>query len=200
MKFSRRDFLKLRMPLLAAIAMLAIASLLAWWSAQDSAKARHERNDILARKNQVEQRLSQVRSEEQELRERAEIFRQLQKNGISGEEKRLDWIELLRSTQQELRIPGMNYEFGAQKALESVPGAAYAYFASPLRLQLRLLHEEDLLNFLTRIQQQAKAMVLVRQCKLAPLARSAEAREFAAQLAAECEMQWVTVRRSSGTK
>lgn len=200
MKLTSRDLPKLWLPLLAALAMIAVASLLVWGSQLDAGKAEHERNAAMTAKNQIEQRLRQVRTEEQEIRERTQLLQQLQNSGITGDEKRLDWMEMLRETQRELRIPGMSYEFGAQTSLDKAGDASYAWFSSPLRLQLRLLHEEDLINFLASVQREAKALVLVRNCKLSPLAGSSEGRAAIAQLAAECELQWVTVRPSSENK
>jgi hypothetical protein len=182
------------------VVMLLIAGLLIWWSMGLAEKSKRENVAANASKNQVDQRLRQVRTEEQELKEKAQIFQQMQNSGMAGEEKRLDWTEMLRNTQREMRLPGMTYEFGAQIPIDTVEGAAFAYFTSPMRLQLRLLHEQDLLNFLNRIQKEASALVLVRSCKLSPLTRSNDARDGLAQLGAECELQWVTVRRSTGTK
>ena len=51
----------------------------------------------------------------------------------------------------------MNYELGAQIPLDAVSNAAFSYYTSPHAYQLRLLHEEDLLNFLARIQKEASA-------------------------------------------
>ncbi len=200
MKFTRRDLVKLKWPLVGALLLLVIAGLLAWWSRQDAQKAEQQRNAAENSRNQIEQRLRQVRTEEQELKKRAQIFQQMQKSGIAGEEKRLDWTEMLRAIQSDIRLPAMTYEFGAQIPLENMTGQDYAYFASPMRLQLRLLHEEDLLNFLARLQKEAKALVLIRSCKLSPLPNSGEAREMLPQLSAECDLQWITVRRSTGTK
>lgn len=200
MKFVRRDLVKLRLPLLGALALLILAGLIGWWSVRDAEKAALQRSTADSRKTQIEQRLRQVRTEEQELKERAQIFQQLQSAGVTGEEKRLDWTEMLRQIQNDMRIPGMSYEFGVQKALENVNGVAYAYFASPMRLQLRLLHEEDLLNFLARVKREAKAVVLVRSCRLLLLTNSGEQRAVPAQLSAECELQWITIRRASGNK
>jgi len=200
MKFTQRDLVKLKWPLVGALLLLVIAGLLAWWSQQDAQKAEQQRNSAENSKNQIEQRLRQVRTEEQELKQRAQIFQQMQKSGIAGEEKRLDWTEMLRAIQSDIRLPAMTYEFGAQIPLENMTGQDYAYFASPMRLQLRLLHEEDLLNFLARLQKEAKALVLIRSCKLSPLPSSGEVREVLPQLSAECELQWITVRRSTGTK
>lgn len=200
MNLTSRDLRKLGLPLFSALAMIIVASLLVWGSLLDAQKAEHERNAATTARNQIEQRLRQVRTEEQEIKERTQLLKQLQDSGITGEEKRLDWMEMLRDTQRELRLPGMNYEFGAQTTLDSKDDATYAWFSSPMRLQLRLLHEEDLLNFLARVQKNAKALVVVRSCKLATLPRQTDGREVMAQLSAECEMQWLTVRQANDKK
>ena len=192
MTFTQRDLVKLQLPLIGALLLLVIAGLLAWWSLLDAQKAEQQRNVAENSKNQIEQRLRQVRTEEQEIKERAQLFQQLQKAGITGEEK--------RDIQSELRLPGMTYEFGAQIPLDNAATLDYAYFASPMRLQLRLLHEADLLNFLARLQKEAKALVLIRRCKLSPQPGTGEVREAQPQLSAECELQWVTIRRSTTPK
>lgn len=69
-----------------------------------------------------------------------------------------------------------------------------------MRLQLRLLHEQDLLIFLERLQQEAKAMVLVRSCKLTQQPKATEVRQHLARLDADCDLQWVTVRRATENK
>ena len=200
MKLTSRDLPKLWLPLLATLAMFIVAGLLTWGSQLDSGQAEHERNAATTARNQIELRLRQVRTEEQEIKERTQLLQQLQNSGVTGEERRLDWMEMLRDIQRDLRIPGMNYEFGAQTTLDKGDDTTYAWFSSPMRLQLRLLHEEDLLNFLARIQKDAQAMVIVRGCKLSPLPRQAESREAMAQLGAECELQWLTARHASEKK
>lgn len=200
MKLTGRDLPKLWLPLLAALAMFLVAGLLVWGSQLDAGKAEQERSIATAAKNQIEQRLRQVRTEEQEIRERTQLLQQLQNSGITGDEKRLDWMEMLRETQRELRIPGMSYEFGAQTSLDKGEDATYTWFSSPLLLKLRLLHEEDLLNFLARVEKNARALVIVRSCKLVPLPSQANGREVMAQLSAECDMQWLTARPASGKK
>ncbi|TXT29092.1 MAG: hypothetical protein FD131_2650 [Rhodocyclaceae bacterium] len=200
MKLTGRDLPKLWLPLLAALAMFLVAGLLVWGSQLDAGKAEQERSVATAAKNQIEQRLRQVRTEEQEIRERTQLLQQLQNSGITGDEKRLDWMEMLRETQRELRIPGMSYEFGAQTSLDKGEDATYTWFSSPLLLKLRLLHEEDLLNFLARVEKNARALVIVRSCKLVPLPSQANGREVMAQLSAECDMQWLTARPASGKK
>lgn len=198
MTLPRNDLRKLTLPLLAMVALLLVAALLAWGTQSDASQAEQERNSASAARNQIEQRLRQARNEEQEIKERAHLLQRLQGAGIAGEERRLDWMELLRDTQRALRLPGMKYEFGVQTALDGGKVAVDGWYASPLRIQFRLLHEGDLLNFLARIQKDASALVIVRGCKLGPLPGQPDARVAMAQLAAECEMQWLTVRRPPG--
>lgn len=198
MTLTRRDLRKLALPLAAMLALLLVAGLLAWSTQSDADKAAQERNAANAARNQIEQRLHQARNEEQEIKERARLLQRLQSAGIAGEERRLDWIELLRDTQRQLRLPGMKYEFGVQTAVDGGKVAADGWYASPLRIQFRLLHEGDLLNFLARIQKDASALVIVRACKLAPLPGQPDVRAAPAQLGAECEMQWLTVHRPPG--
>ncbi len=194
MTLTGRDLKKLWLPLLAALAMIIAAGLLGWASKFDADKAGQERSTATATQNQIEQRLRQVRTEEQEIRERTALLMQLKNAGITGEEKRLDWMEMLREAQRELRIPGMSYEFGAQTNLDKGEDATYSWFSSTQHVKLRLLHEEDLLNFLTRIEKNAQALVIVRSCTLSPLPRQADGRETLAQLGAECDLQWITLR------
>jgi len=198
MTLTRRDFRKLALPLAAMLALLLIAGLLAWGTEADSRQAERERDAATAARNQIETRLRQVRNEELDLKERTQILLYLQNSGITGDEKRLDWMEMLRDIQRELRLPGMKYEFGAQTALDAGGGSDFGWYSSPLRIQFRLLHEGDLLNFLGRVQREAQAVVIVRACKLSPLPGLGEAPAGLAQLGAECEMQWLTVRRPAG--
>lgn len=198
MKFTTRDLVKLQWPLLGALLLIALGSFAAWWSSNDAVLAQRQRDQASSRMLQIEQRLRQVRTEEQELRDRGAIFQRLQQSGIAGEERRLEWTELLDDIQRQLRIPGINYEFGIRKPLDNGGNPQYSYFASPMRIQLHLLHEEDLLRFLSRLQQEAKALVLIRNCTLAPPPGRGIGSDEPAHLVAECELRWITVRQSAG--
>jgi hypothetical protein len=200
MKFTLRDLVKLQWHALLTILLLIAAGALGYWSQQRAHQANTARATAESNLQQIDKRLRQVRTEEQEIKERTSLFQQLEKSGITGEEKRLEWIELLRDLQRQFRLSGMNYEFGPQLALENVEGTAFAYHSSHLRIQLGLLHEEDLLNFLQQLQQRAKAMVLVRSCRVSRPVTINDPNAGMAQLSAECDMEWVTLRRSTGVK
>ena len=199
MKLAPRDLKRTQWIALLAVILIALAVAAGLWTSAGARKAQVERDAAAARKSEVERRLARVRTEEQEIKTRTQQFQQMELAGITGQEKRLDWTELLRGLQQQLRLPGMSYEFGPQVPLETTTNTGYAYHSSQLKIQLRLLHEEDLLNFINRLQREAKAMVLVRGCKLVrpPATNSAGG---AVQLNAECTMEWVTLRRATGAQ
>lgn len=199
MKLQRRDFQKLRMPLLASLLMATVGVGLASWSLLDSEQASERQRANAEARTRAERRLNQAKTEEEDLKQRAALFQQLEKRQILGPERRLEWTELLQESQRELRIPGLRYEFGAQQPA-TADAAPYRWQASPAKLRLRLLHEEDLLRFLARVEAQAPALVLTRACKLAPAPAPSDARERYAQLAAECDMQWLTLRPEAAAK
>ena len=197
MKFKYKDFIRLRTPLAWALAMLVLASITGIYSYRELQQATQARQAAEQARQQVEQRLRQVRTEEEDIKSRTQTYQTLQQAGITGDERRLEWTEQLHALQQTLRIPGMNYEFGAQSALEKVDGVTWAWFASPMQLKLRLLHEEDLLRFLGRLQREARAMIVIRGCRLAPIAGTTAPGEAAALLIADCELQWITLRHTN---
>ncbi|MCL2525139.1 MAG: hypothetical protein FWF20_04265 [Betaproteobacteria bacterium] len=191
MKLTRRDVDKLFWPSIGTLAMLLLAALAVGWSYADRQSAQGQHAAATAREQSAAQRLGQARTEEEERQEQALLFQRLQQSGIMGPERRLEWIELLRDIQYRLRIPGLTYEFGARQPLPG--GGDHVWFASPMRMQLRLAHEEDLLRILARLQGEAKAMVLIRRCTLTPLASPGN--DDLARLSGECDLRWLTIDR-----
>lgn len=197
MTLNNRDYRKLLFPAIVTLALFSAAGLLAWWSHNDASGAAQERARATAEKNRIEARLRQFTNEETDLKARAGLMQRLRESGVLGEERRLDWIEQLRNLQRDLRLPGLKYEFSAQTPLNRMPSTAYSWYNSPLRLQMRLLHEVDLLNALDRIQHDASAVVVVRSCKLAPPAQNVDRRDPTPPLNADCDLDWLTARRQS---
>jgi hypothetical protein len=196
MRLNSRDIAKLGWQALAALVMIAAATGLVFWSAGDERQAVARRDAARAGKEQIEQRLRQVRTEEQEIKARTQQYHAMEERGIAGPEKRLDWSELLRTLRTQIGLPGMTYELAAQVPLEKATGAGPAYHVSSMKLQLQLLHEEDLLNFLQRLQQEASALIIVRSCKIGRIAAT-PAGEQNALLNAECLIDWITLHRTN---
>lgn len=195
MNIARDQLRKLRWPALVFVMLAAAGAASVVLSMSERERAGRALTAAKQQQNQTEERLRQVRSEELEIRDKTATFQKLVDRGIVGPENRLDWVELLRSIRDREQLFEMNYEiFPQQKVETAVHG--YDFLSSRMRLDLNLLHEEDLLRLLTAVQRDANALVLPRECAVTRTARSVASERGGppALLAAQCSLEWMTLR------
>jgi hypothetical protein len=119
----------------------------------------------------------------------------LQERGIIGEEQRLEWVELLKDIRDQRRLIDLRYDLAPQRLLDGGPPGDFAFYASTMKLEVKLLHEEDLTRLLGDLQLQAKALIRVNRCRVERLPPSVDERAGRhANLVADCEIDWLTVR------
>lgn len=172
-----------------ALTLLAVGAGVVGWARLETRQADEALAKAERRANDIRNRLRQVNTEEQEIRAKSAIYRQLEQRGMIGPEKRLDWIELVDGIREQRRLFEMSYEISQQKA----EGAAIGELRlnrSEMSFQLPLLHEGDLLGFLDDLQRRAPALVQVRQCELLRLAGNRQAGD--PNLDARCRVSWYT--------
>ena len=63
-----------------------------------------------------------------------------------------------------------------------------------MKVQIKLLHEEDLTRFLAELRQRARALIQIKRCNVSRLPQEAGDSGLNAQLLADCQIDWVTVR------
>jgi hypothetical protein len=199
MNIARDDFRRLRMPLAAAIVLLALgaACLISSGYFLDAAKAAQG----ATRQSRVaaQERVSRVSEEERGIRDDLVYFEQMRQRGVVGEQSRLDWIESIAKIKNERKLFEIRYNFEAQRPLD-YPGlvatGAAEFVVSRLKLDMLLLHEGDLLNFLTDLQASIKAYVSVRNCTVSRIQRGTapSATSLQPRLRAECQVDLVSVR------
>lgn len=198
MKLGTADFPKLRISLLVAVLMVAIGAGAVYGSFKASASAKLQLTAAQRERNDVSGKLQRVRSEEDEIKRKSTLFHELQQRGVIGEELRLDWVELLKDIRDQRRLLEMHYEIAPQRSIDTNPGSGYAFYSSAMKLQVGLLHEEDLTRLIADLRQRAKALIQVRSCKVARLPRGATESGIAAQLQAECQIEWITLHEMEG--
>lgn len=194
MKLTGADFPKLQFSLLAAALMVAIGAGAAYLSLKATKAANLDRITAQSERNDFDGKLKQVRREESEIKQKSALFYRLQTRGLVGEEQRLDWVELLKDIRDRRRLIDLQYEIAPQRPLDAKPGSGFAFFASTMTVQLKLLHEEDLIRVLDDLRQQAKALIQVKHCNVQRLPRGGMENSAAANLQAECRIDWVTLR------
>ena len=200
MKFARSDLARIQTGLWLALLMLAVGAVLLYFSSQAGASARQARDFVLAQRQESDTKLKRVRDEEIEIKNKSALYARLQQLGIIGAEERLEWVELLKEIRDQRRLPDLQYEIAPQRALDGKPASGFAFYGSTMKLDLRLLHEEDLTRLLADLRSRAKALVSVRSCDLVRLPAGADERAGRrANLSASCEIDWLTadaVRRN----
>ena len=192
LKLLRWPLLQLGLALLLALAL----SLIAWHFMRDSERqadaAEHAAENL-------RKKAAQLQSEEQDMRAKIARYMAIEARGMIGNERRLDWVELMRAIQRERKLLGLEYEIQPRQPLTGHTaagnGTGYNFKNSPMKVQMPLLHEEDLLHFLDDVHAGAAAFTRLRSCKLQRNTATlpAENTGLRAQLGAECQLDWITL-------
>lgn len=196
MKITGADLPRLQLGLLAALLMIAGGAGSVHLALKSIRDAQVAQASAQKQSNDVDAKLRQVRSEEAEIKQKSAVFNALEARGVIGEEQRLEWVELLKTIRERRRLLDLQYEIAPQRVLDPAPGSSLAFYASTMKLELKLLHEEDLTRLLDDLRQQARALIQIRSCKVWRLPRAAGESATNAQLQAACQIDWITLHQT----
>jgi hypothetical protein len=199
MNITRDDFKRLRAPLALAVVMAAVgvASLLISQSYLDAAKK--TRDGTRTSRVGAQERVLRVSEEEREIRENLVDYDRMRERGMIGEQSRIEWIESIARIKKNRKLFEIKYRIEAQRALD-YPGVVASggadFVVSRMKLDMLLLHENDLLDFLADLEAAKKAYVSTRQCMVVRIERGPAVTATALQprLRAECQIDLVSVR------
>jgi hypothetical protein len=146
-----------------------------------------------SQRDEVRRRFTQATTEKEEIRDYQPKFLQLRARGFFGEEKRLDLIEHIRHIHDSRKLLPLNYEISAQQPFQLEPDILTADLelrSSKIVLQMDMLHEMDLFNFLTDLK--GDAFFTTQACAI-KRAESAMQTALAPRLTAECTLYLLSV-------
>lgn len=195
MRFTPEELRRLALPVLAAVLMLAVGAAMIWGADSSAAAAKRQFAAADAARRQAEERLARIAEEEREVSEKLDVYKQLQRLNILGEERRLEWADAIARIRNQRELLDLSYRVDRQQLLFSAPGkpAGVDFLASPMRVQLALLHEEDLLRFLADLRASGNAYYSVRRCVLQRTGQAATGTSISPRLRAECELDLITI-------
>lgn len=199
MKPSELDWRMLRgaMILLVISALIAggaLAASHAFASRQDNALQR-ERSAFLAARSQYQA----LDEEEDIIATYLPRYLALEEAGIIGREQRLDWIDVLRDAARAARVQSLSYVLNAQQQFD--PGITlnvgdYAVYVSSMRLDIGLLHEGDLLEFLDRLRAQMPGLFGINGCRMMRADRTLRMAADAVNVDVQCLINFYTIRNA----
>lgn len=156
-----------------------------------------EQKAAAAERASAQGKLARATDEEREIRDRLVDYRKLVDRGVIGEEQRLDWVDRIAEIKARRKLFDVRYSIDAQRAVD-YPGLAgggdVELLASPMSLEMALLHEEDLFWFLDDLRGALSAHVVVRSCAIQRNERVATEPGLAPRLLATCSIDLVTIR------
>ena len=156
-----------------------------------------------ARFRAISQRYLSVDEQERIIREEYPRFVALYDDGIVGAERRLDWLEGVRVTRDNLGLPHLNLRMESQQPAEPgfpVPSGGLELKSSRMQLTLGLVHEGDLLRFFDALESQTPGLFSVERCALTRRQPEIVIDGAERNLDASCELSWYTLELSGGRR
>lgn len=188
--------------LLGSLVLLLLACLLsagAVFAAYHFAgQAEREHRQAQALQSETRTRLSRAHDDAREIGDRIARYQELIRLGRTQPERRLEWVETLGQIKAGRRLLGLEYEISPQRPLdEKQPvSGGFRFLVSPMKLDMPLLHEDDLLGLLNDLAARSEALVSVRNCRIDRLPANRGLQETA-NLRAACEIDWITLQEGT---
>jgi hypothetical protein len=195
MRLTPEEMKNLGLPVLVALVLLATGGGLIWGADQALKSAQRAAAAAQAERQQNGERLARIAEEEREVKEKNDVYQRLKALNIIGEERRLEWADAVTRIRTQRELLDLRYRVERQRLLVSLPGKPgnVDFFASTMRVELALLHEEDLLRFLADLRDSGNAFYSVRNCILTRTASNATGTTIAARLRADCNIDLITI-------
>jgi len=196
MMFKKQDFRLLRWPLFAAT-VLVIAGAASLWFADRYLDLAVQQN-VATQKQRITamERVAKASEEEREIRNQLVHFQRMVDAGMVGARNRLDLIDKIADIKTQRKLLEIKYNIDAQKPVDYpglVPTGPMDFVTSRMQLDMMLLHEEDLLNFLRDLQAAGQSMVSVRRCKLNRMDRGGASNSLAPGVQAQCVLDLISL-------
>ena len=193
---NRNFLLALKAPLITLITVIVIGAGLLYYIDFALTKAKRELAQQQSKVRDARTRLQKARDENAITARYLNRYQYLQRLGLIGDEQRINWLDALHFSNQQMRLFGVDYQIGAQQpypyASELDPGQLTLH-QSVMKVTVRLLHEGDLISFLGTLAQQRAGVFSVDQCTIERVNIIGSARNQP-NVRAYCELAWITLR------
>ena len=197
MSLSSQDWRKLRYPILGLGIALVLLGLLVSFADQHRQKSLNAMNLQQELLIKAQQKFQSSGLEKETIKQYLPQYNQLIASGFIGEERRIEWIENLRRIHDAHKLFNIDYSIGLQESFKPsyLPNLGnFKLQRSTMKLNLELLHENDLLNLLDGLRDQSTPYI-VRNCEITrPSGAVINNKVVVANLSAVCEIDWLTIR------
>jgi hypothetical protein len=124
-------------------------------------------------------------------------YRKLEKKGFIGKENRLNWVETLGAIADKKKVITIEYNIRAiqpYRPAYKVNASLFQINSSEMVLHMKLLHERDLLDIFTELNQLAEGIYDIKRCKIQRQHRAITYNAGTTNIIAECTLNWFTLQ------
>ena len=191
MTFSQTDFPHIKWSLLVFLLTLILGGTAVFISQKMAYKAQTSLLNARQQLKDTRSRLNAARDDQANMSAYTKEYSTIQRLDIIGDEQRLNLIEDLDTLHRRNRVIDFKYTIAPQQIYTPSPALDSGNFIlkySSMKLQIELLHEEQLINFFDSLRHDINGWFILDKCSLE--------RVFAApaQLKADCEGGWFTMK------
>ncbi len=189
--FIKDDFPFIRKASIELAICFAISAVLIGASEFLLANQKAKQSQQQSTRNEAQNKLSEAETEKREVQDFQPKYEQLVMRGFVGEEKRLDWVDAMKQSQEKHKLLAISYEIFPQLPVQMENPAQTGQLelrSSKMSISMNLLHEMDLFNFMQDLK--SKGFYSPQSC----IIKSTEATEvLTPHLTAECKLAWLTL-------
>lgn len=201
MKLAPQDWLKLRNSIVGLGLALILVTLLVGAASQKQDDAQAALDKQQSQLDQARQRYQTSGLEKETIVKYLPVYQRLIQEGFVGEERRIEWVDALRSIHQQHKLFGINYSIGAQEQYQpafALNLGSFGLYRSIMELELSMLHEGDLLTLLEALSEKQATPFMLRECEIKRVSR-VDPDKLAPYFQATCELDWLTLREPPKT-
>lgn len=191
-----KEWQKLKPALLMLLAVLFVGCGLVasayYFSAQQSAALAKQ----LTLAQDASRRFMSSGAEKAMIEEYLPQYQVLIQRGFVGEERRIEWVDLLRELHNTHKLFSISYAISQQENFKpafSPHLGGFVMHRSVMQLELDMLHEADILNLTQSLATANTTPFLLRECEIIRT-NGAISKQLVANMHARCELDWLTLR------
>jgi hypothetical protein len=195
MQISKQDFKKLRLSLgFFVLILISLSMFLYKVELQKIETAREviKQQELL---NQATQRYRDSGQEKANIIKYLPQYQALINDGAIGEERRIDWVDKLRTIHRDNKLFSIKYEIGAQENYNpnfNLNMGPFKLQRSIMKIELAMLHEGDLLTLLDALIHQQSAPFMIRTCEILRITPNIGT-SLVPNMQSKCELDWMTI-------
>ena len=188
------DYSLLRGRIILFSCVLLICVFILWFSFSQLSKQKQMMGNTQSDMNHVENEISNLNDLVSLFENFNSDYKKYEKKGFLNEENRLNWIETLEQTANQLGLNNLRYEISPRQKFDNENSAlppSITLYQSKLTLESGLVHEGDLINIVSNLNQLNSGLFVVDSCQIQ---RTASTTQLASSsnFHATCDTLWYT--------